>query len=1082
MVNNIFNSNDQTKIEALYKKTNPGEEFEVVMFNYNQNVEVLKMDEYLRTLEYIKYRHVHNKQPLVNSTSLDISYNDSNKDSFRITINDLPIINNIMESIHDRHNHVIFSMLVGISQNKDSLIYQNISLIGKKRNDANIVNIDDYNVRFKLATEREITKKEIQILETLTHHQQSQIVFRYKQRTSLCILNDDTGIINIELTNTKMSGDINALEKTPPTYELEIDCNIKKHNSKHLPLIYKEIETLLKVIHQSNNLISTSTKRSVLDFYSDIIGLNKEQFTSLSIRKPESIEVQHLIEKLPNRYSVTDKADGQRYNLIIHNNMAYLISDILTVINTGITVPDNSYNGTILDGEYIFIRTENRYIFLVFDCIYYNNIHSRTIPSFIERITIAEKIINAVFNPTKSNYFFKRYDGEYVSDKVGKFYQSEIKKFIDGLNKSLKVNKGQLLILPKMFIPVSGVYANEIFQYAALLWKSMQQNADVKCPYVLDGLMFHPLNQEYIVTKDTKLIEYKWKPQDKNSIDFYIEFEADKSGKEYVVYDNSNKKEIANKPYKICHLFVGKIDKGNEQPVPFLQEIGKGTAYLFLENGEVRDIEGNIIKGGTVVEFSYNNDPTINDKYRWVPLRTRYDKTEHVIRYGRRYGNYFTVANKVWRSISNPVLLSDFIKLSIESTFSSNIDTLRSRVDNNIILTEQQENAYYQLTTNIGKPMRAYNNWMKSILIYTNCNPLYEEKKKKNILDIGIGRGGDIMKYYYNNSTNFLIGVDKDNNGLIAPTQGAISRYENLKKMHANFPFMGFINADASLVLSIDEQLPKNPSMTKANIELISKFLIKKNGTILYDRISCQFAIHYFFETDLTWSNFITNINGLLAPGGMLLITVFDADRIIDLLSDKNKYTATYNTANGEQQTLFEIVKKYSDDQLKNIKTSGTGVAIDFFNSMYLVDGDYITEYLVNKDFITSEFKTRCNLDLVETDLFENQYHIHHSYLQNYAKYEENPKTRKFLLDALGFYNHKDELTKVSYELMRLYRYYVFRKPDVTGDKATARTNVASRKAGKVKINDVVVNTIPSKKRITNPYEGDVDTIDFTER
>ena len=53
---------------------------------------------------------------------------------------------------------------------------------------------------------------------------------------------------------------------------------------------------------------------------------------------------------------------------------------------------------------------------------------------------------------------------------------------------------------------------------------------------------------------------------------------------------------------------------------------------MFLQDGEARDIEGNIIQDNTVVEFYYNNDPNIPDKHRWVPLRTRYDKTESVQR------------------------------------------------------------------------------------------------------------------------------------------------------------------------------------------------------------------------------------------------------------------------------------------------------------------------------------------------------------------------------------------------------------------------------------------------------------------
>ena len=55
---------------------------------------------------------------------------------------------------------------------------------------------------------------------------------------------------------------------------------------------------------------------------------------------------------------------------------------------------------------------------------------------------------------------------------------------------------------------------------------------------MLDGLIYHPLIQSYVI-KNSKFVEYKWKPVDKNSIDFYIEFEKDpdtgKSGRERVV-------------------------------------------------------------------------------------------------------------------------------------------------------------------------------------------------------------------------------------------------------------------------------------------------------------------------------------------------------------------------------------------------------------------------------------------------------------------------------------------------------------------------------------------------------------------
>jgi hypothetical protein len=100
-----------------------------------------------------------------------------------------------------------------------------------------------------------------------------------------------------------------------------------------------------------------------------------------------------------------------------------------------------------------------------------------------------------------------------------------------------------------------------------------------------------------------------------------------------------------------------------EEPVLFREEEGGSQAYLFLHDGEVRDQEGKILSDKTVVEFYYNDNAEVDPKFRWIPMRTRYDKTESVMKYRKNYGNYFTVANRVWRSIVNPILISDLADL-----------------------------------------------------------------------------------------------------------------------------------------------------------------------------------------------------------------------------------------------------------------------------------------------------------------------------------------------------------------------------------------------------------------------------------
>ena len=46
------------------------------------------------------------------------------------------------------------------------------------------------------------------------------------------------------------------------------------------------------------------------------------------------------------------------------------------------------------------------------------------------------------------------------------------------------------------------------------------------------------------IRKDSKFIEYKWKPEDKNSIDFYVSYERNKdTGNIVTLYDNSREEE-----------------------------------------------------------------------------------------------------------------------------------------------------------------------------------------------------------------------------------------------------------------------------------------------------------------------------------------------------------------------------------------------------------------------------------------------------------------------------------------------------------------------------------------------------------
>ena len=77
-----------------------------------------------------------------------------------------------------------------------------------------------------------------------------------------------------------------------------------------------------------------------------------------------------------------------------------------------------------------------------------------------------------------------------------------------------------------------------------------------------------------------------------------------------------------------------------------------------------------------------------------MPIKVRYDKTESVQKYRKRYGNYKDVALKVWRSINNPILASLFNELSNDETYDRSIKALKERIDYTDIRNEKINDVY----------------------------------------------------------------------------------------------------------------------------------------------------------------------------------------------------------------------------------------------------------------------------------------------------------------------------------------------------------------------------------------------------
>ena len=175
-----------------------------------------------------------------------------------------------------------------------------------------------------------------------------------------------------------------------------------------------------------------------------------------------------------------------------------------------------------------------------------------------------------------------------------------------------------------------------------------------------------------------------------------------------------------------------------------------------------------------------------------------------------------------------------------------------------------------------------------------------------------------------------------------------------------------------------------------------------------------------------TWANTKSNINKCLRADGYVIITTFDGNSVRKLLKGKDKYTQHYTDENGNVKVLFEIVKKYQDVDDNTIM--GVGSAIDVHMEWISNEGVYLTEYLVDERFIVNELEKDCNLELVTSDSFKNQYNIHKEYLTQYARYEAEERTREGILKRAAEYYEQTDINDKSREYTFMEKYYVFRK------------------------------------------------------
>jgi mRNA (guanine-N7-)-methyltransferase len=181
----------------------------------------------------------------------------------------------------------------------------------------------------------------------------------------------------------------------------------------------------------------------------------------------------------------------------------------------------------------------------------------------------------------------------------------------------------------------------------------------------------------------------------------------------------------------------------------------------------------------------------------------------------------------------------------------------------------------WRVTDSKIKGLRTYNNWVKSVLIH-KCAPKTPNAK---VLDIGCGKGGDLMKWQQQR-IELYVGIDPADVSI----QQARERYRGMQRRNRNLFHAEFIARDG-FGLSLDGI----PIINQVGFD---KELNQRWGEGGFDIVSMMFCMHYAFESEQKARMMLRNVAGSLKRGGKFLGVIPNSDILSAKVVEEHKKRA----------------------------------------------------------------------------------------------------------------------------------------------------------------------------------------------
>ena len=758
-----------------------------------------------------------------------------------------------------------------------------------------------------------------------------------------------------------------------------------------LDSLRKVIKMVLTGLQGTAYPVSYVEQREIINDYMRLIWADEhdinKRITSQYFIGPNSVTLQlpniaplNDNSTLPNirkNFLVTEKADGDRHLMYISKvGKIYLISTNMDVKFTGAKTKNEDYYNTLMDGELISHDKNGKFInlYAAFD-IYY--IKGRDVRQnvFLYK-TLDDKKIKEADLPRHT-----------LLDKCVKLLRptSILSNGSDNKVKNMLLNKDEINISPidikmKEFYPIYTNDDESIFQGCRFILEKEEQGL---FPYETDGLIFthmlygvgsNEIGKAGPKTKITWENSFKWKPPQFNTIDFLVTTVKNANGndlKNTLVEDGiSASASVQFSEYKTIELRCGFNERydGYINPCqdiiddnlpefkrfeerqaadyvpmrfyptePYDPNAGICNIMLKLDDsgvGQMFTEEGDVFVDNTIVEFSYDLDR--EEGWRWVPLRVRYDKTGKLRRGEREYGNSYKVCNENWKSIHPTGRITEDMLITGEGIPNISVS----------------EDVYYN--TPAGKMKtdalkKFHNLYVKKLLITGVTKP------GDTLIDFACGKAGDLPKWIAS-KLSFVFGVDYSSDNLENHLDGACARYLSAKKNNKNMPGALFVNGNSSFNIKdgtamLNDKAKRITAAVFGNgpkeADKIGKGVSKQygKGDGGFNVSSCQFAMHYFFETPDSLKGFLRNVAECTKVNGYFIGTCYDGQVVFNKLAKTKKGESIQLSSDGKR--IWEIIKNY-DSKVFEANSSSIGYEISVYQESI---NQYISEYLVNFDY-----------------------------------------------------------------------------------------------------------------------------------